>query len=86
MELNRSDRRPTKPDQGSRPAVEDRTPGEPQVEASSQAADLGIWRERAMRLGAEMENYRKRQQHLAHQQIAEERERLLRPAQVLVSV
>lgn len=36
------------------------------------------WRERALRLQAEMENYRKRQRRLAEEQIDVERERLLR--------
>ena len=35
------------------------------------------WRDRALRLQAEMENYRKRQQRLAQEQIEVERERLL---------
>jgi len=37
-----------------------------------------VWRDRALRLQAEMENYRKRQQRLAEERIAEEREELLR--------
>lgn len=36
------------------------------------------WRDRALRLQAEMENFRKRQQRLAQEQIAAEREHLLR--------
>lgn len=36
------------------------------------------WRDLALRLQAEMENFRKRQQRLAQEQIASERERLLR--------
>jgi len=40
--------------------------------------DLEMWRDRALRLQAEMENFRKRQQRLAEERIAEERERLLR--------
>ncbi len=36
------------------------------------------WRERALRLQAEMENYRKRQRRLAKEQIDTEREQLLR--------
>ncbi len=35
------------------------------------------WRDRALRLQAEMDNYRKRQQRLAQDQIQDERERLL---------
>ena len=37
-----------------------------------------MWRDRALRLQAEIENFRKRQQRLAEQQIATEREQLLR--------
>jgi molecular chaperone GrpE len=37
-----------------------------------------MWRDRALRLQAEMENYRKRQQRLTQERIVEERERLLR--------
>jgi molecular chaperone GrpE len=40
--------------------------------------DVEEWRDRALRLQAEMKNYRKRQQRLAEERIAEERERLLR--------
>lgn len=36
------------------------------------------WRDMALRLQAEMENFRKRQQRLAQEQVATERERLLR--------
>jgi molecular chaperone GrpE len=40
--------------------------------------DKEYWRERALRLQAEMENYRKRQQRLAQDEIEAERQRLLR--------
>jgi molecular chaperone GrpE len=40
--------------------------------------DLEMWRDRALRLQAEMENFRKRQQRLSEVRILEERERLLR--------
>jgi molecular chaperone GrpE len=46
------------------------TPDEPQ-------GQLVEWRERALRLQAEMENYRKRQQRAAQDQIRQERNRLL---------
>jgi len=44
------------------------------------AADLSAeeWRDRALRLQAEMENYRKRQRRIAEEQVRAERERLLR--------
>lgn len=47
------------------PAVSDREP------------DVEVWRDRALRLQAEMENFRKRQQRLTDERVAEERERLL---------
>jgi molecular chaperone GrpE len=39
---------------------------------------MAMWRERALRLEAEMDSFRKRQQQMAEITIAEERERLLR--------
>jgi molecular chaperone GrpE len=42
-----------------------------------QRTDLDEWRDRALRLQAEMENYRKRQQRSAQIQIGQERARLL---------
>jgi len=47
---------------------------EPDVTASAETVD---WRDMALRLRAEMDNYRKRQQRLAEEQIAAERKRLL---------
>jgi len=47
-----------------------------EVVAAEESAE--VWRDRALRLQAEMENYRKRQRRLAEERIAEERERLLR--------
>jgi len=44
------------------------------AEASKEAVD---WRDMALRLRAEMDNYRRRQQRLAEEQIAAERRRLL---------
>jgi molecular chaperone GrpE len=38
---------------------------------------LEMWRDRAQRLQAEMENFRKRQQRLADERVAADRERLL---------
>jgi molecular chaperone GrpE (heat shock protein) len=40
--------------------------------------DLEMWRDRALRLQAEMESFRKRQQRMAEMRILEERGRLLR--------
>jgi molecular chaperone GrpE len=51
-----------------------RVPPTPREELES----AEVWRDRALRLQAEMENYRKRQQRLAEERIVEERERLLR--------
>ena len=39
--------------------------------------EVGDWRDRAIRLQADMDNYRKRQQRLAQDQIEAERQRLL---------
>jgi molecular chaperone GrpE len=48
----------------------------PETEPEAESAE--VWRNRALRLQAEMENYRKRQRRWAEAQIAAERERLLR--------
>jgi len=55
----------------------------PGVEAAHQSeqteqAEGSDWRDRALRLQAEMDNYRKRQQRLAEDRIDAERQRLLR--------
>jgi len=44
----------------------------------SEEETLDVWRDRALRLQAEIENFRKRQQRLAEERIAADRERLLR--------
>lgn len=55
-------------------------PGPAEVQPELASADEGVevWRDRALRLQAEMENYRKRQRRLAEERIVEEQERLLR--------
>jgi molecular chaperone GrpE len=53
-------------------------PAEVQPELAAAGEDAEMWRDRALRLQAEMENYRKRQRRLAEAQVVEERERLLR--------
>jgi molecular chaperone GrpE len=63
--------------------AEDRYPDVRQTEASAQGVEeedesSEKWRDRALRLQAEMENYRKRQQRLAEERVAADRERLLR--------
>jgi molecular chaperone GrpE len=52
-------------------------PAEVQPELAAAEEGVEVWRDRALRLQAEMENYRKRQRRLAEERIAEERERLL---------
>ena len=52
-------------------------PTEVQPEFAPADKEVEVWRDRALRLQAEMENYRKRQRRLAEERIAEERERLL---------
>lgn len=49
--------------------------GKPPMEKEE---DLEVWRDRAMRLQAEMENFRKRQRRLADERIEADRGRLLR--------
>lgn len=46
----------------------------PEVNSQDEATD---WHDRALRLQAEMDNFRRRQQRLAHDQIETERQRLL---------
>lgn len=46
--------------------------------AGEEGDELAMWRAHALRLEAEMDNFRKRQQQMAQVAIAEERERLLR--------
>lgn len=54
------------------------TPGAEDKNATAKVPDVDVdWRERAMRLQAEMENYRKRQRRLADERVAREREALL---------
>jgi molecular chaperone GrpE len=51
---------------------------EPAVTASEEVSgEVVDWRDMALRLRAEMDNYRKRQQRLAEEQVAAERKRLL---------
>jgi molecular chaperone GrpE len=47
-------------------------------EAREEEESLDLWRDRALRLQAEIENFRKRQQRLAEERILADRERLLR--------
>jgi len=52
-------------------------PATERITAPKTIPDAEEWRERALRLQAEMENFRKRQQRLAQEQIEAERHRLL---------
>jgi molecular chaperone GrpE len=52
------------------------TPEDKDAKAKASDGDVD-WRERAMRLQAEMENYRKRQRRLADERVARERDALL---------
>ena len=77
-------RRPGAGNRADTPAPEDAVPAEaqslpePDVTASAEAAKEEVdWRDMALRLRAEMDNYRKRQERLAEEQIASERKRLL---------
>ena len=51
---------------------------EAEQRAGKQGESLEEWRDRALRLQAEIENFRKRQQRLAEERILADRERLLR--------
>jgi len=48
------------------------------AQAPEEEETLEVWRDRALRLQAEIENFRKRQQRLAEERITADRERLLR--------
>jgi molecular chaperone GrpE len=50
---------------------------EPEIDTSQHDDQAQAWRDRALRLQAEMDNYRKRQQRLAQVEIQSERQRLL---------
>lgn len=53
--------------------------GAERIAAESGRQDGGVdWRDRALRLQADMDNFRRRQQRLAQEQIAADRDRLLR--------
>ena len=84
MNLGRPDRRSVSVDEDTqipvRTASYESQPESVEVQPESAAVEEGVevWRDRALRLQAEMENYRKRQRRLAEERIAEERERLLR--------
>jgi len=62
-----------------RPVVgADEAPAEPDSERLEEAQDAKFWQDRALRLQAEMENYRRRQRRWAEDRARAERERLLR--------
>jgi len=44
---------------------------------ATREADAGAWRDQSLRLRAEMDNFRRRQQRLTEERVAEERERLI---------
>lgn len=70
---------PAVPDQEHQAPQEVEAPAVPEPQApESVEGDLEWWRDRALRLQAEMENFRKRQQRLAEERIRADRERLLR--------
>lgn len=70
---------PVVPDQEAQAPQEAEAPAAPEPQAPEAVeGDLAWWRDRALRLQAEMENFRKRQQRLAEEQIRADRERLLR--------
>ncbi len=66
----------------SQPQSRGRRPGDDEAQSGvskdADEQDLKMWRDRAQRLQAEMENFRKRHQRLADERVAADRERLLR--------
>jgi molecular chaperone GrpE len=80
------DVRPPAKSRAAAPAQDVAQDAAPAVEVSPEAGELNggpgqeleIWRDRALRLQAGMDNYRKRQRRLAEEQIAAGRERVLR--------
>jgi molecular chaperone GrpE len=73
-ELYRSPGEPAEPDQ----ALEEEARTKAAEREEGEEVGLAFWKERAQRLQAEIENYRKRQQRLADERILAERERLMR--------
>lgn len=63
---------------GGPPAAPEPAPTEGPRQGEEREDDLEWWRDRALRLQAEMENFRKRQQRLAEEQVRMDRERVLR--------
>jgi molecular chaperone GrpE len=78
----RPERDPANAVPGAEAAAEQEVQAQPSRNAGEQEAaggeSLAEWRDRALRLQAEIENFRKRQQRLAEERIREDRERLLR--------
>jgi molecular chaperone GrpE len=66
------------PNDASPPEDADQTEARPEAAPPEGESELEMWRDRALRLQAEMENYRKRQRRLADEQIAAGREQVLR--------
>jgi molecular chaperone GrpE len=66
---------PSGAQEGAPPAVRPEEADAPPLEIQGDRVD---WQDRALRLQAEMENYRRRQKRLAQDEIESERERLLR--------
>jgi molecular chaperone GrpE len=62
----------------SEPVDEGRPPEAPEVERTSSSASGTDWRTLALRLRADMDNFRKRQRRLAEARVVSEKERLLR--------
>ncbi len=77
---------PVPVEEGAPPVVEAEAPvpptptpePQPVAEAQEESEELEMWKDRALRLQAEMENFRKRQQRLAEDRVMADRERLLR--------
>ncbi len=64
--------------QPAEPSASPPAPAQPASGNAREEKELAEWRDRALRLQAEMENFRRRQQRLADERVTAERERLLR--------
>jgi molecular chaperone GrpE len=64
--------------EGSRLEKQDPATGHRESEGGEEKGNADAWRDRALRLQAEMDNFRKRQHRLADERVTADRERLLR--------
>ena len=70
--------RAPKPEATAGQRAPEQCPPNPPAPEAAEDESLAEWRDRALRLQAEIDNFRKRQKRLAEERIREDRERLLR--------